>query len=610
MLRKNGVVGKFVEYFGDGVSALLARRPRDARQHVARVRRDVRLLPRRRGHARLPAADGPRPSASRSSRRTARRTSSGATRRSTRLLARRRARPRRRRAEPRRPAPPAGPRAARRRRSSRSSTRSARSASTTRTARTTRCSSTRSPPPTRRARAARRRAELPDEAPVAHGGARRPPPACPCEGADYELDHGAVVIAAITSCTNTSNPSVMVAAGLLARNAVERGLHAQAVGQDEPRAGLEGRHRLLRAGGPADLARQARLQHVGYGCTTCIGNSGPLADEISAAIARASSSSARCSRATATSRAASTRGAGELPRVAAARRRLRARRPHGHRPRERAARPDRRRRLPARHLAERARDRRDDRVDGRARACSSETYDDVFDGDDAWRALPVPEGELFAWEPDSTYVRQPPYFEGMSREPGAVTDIEDARVLVVARRHGHDRPHLARRLDQAGVAGRPLPHRARRRAQGLQLVRRAPRQPRGHGARDVRQHPPAQQARPRHGGDVDGAPALRRGDDDLRRVAALPRGGGAARRARRQGVRLGLVARLGRQGAEAARRARRDRRELRAHPPLQPGGDGHPAAAVRRRRDARVARPHRPRALHDQRHRGRRGVTK
>ena len=60
----------------------------------------------------------------------------------------------------------------------------------------------------------------------------------------------------------------------------------------------------------------------------------------------------------------------------------------------------------------------------------SDTYDDVFTGDDTWRSLPVPEGELFAWEPDSTYVRQPPYFEGMSREPGTVSDVEGAQVLV------------------------------------------------------------------------------------------------------------------------------------------------------------------------------------
>ena len=114
LLRRTGVVGKFVEYFGDGVGEPDGRRPRDAREHVARVRRDLRLLPGRRADARLPAPDGPHAtSASRSSRRTAARTCSGTSRTTTRVLAGRRARPRRRRAVARRAAPAAGPRAAR-----------------------------------------------------------------------------------------------------------------------------------------------------------------------------------------------------------------------------------------------------------------------------------------------------------------------------------------------------------------------------------------------------------------------------------------------------------------------------------------------------------------
>ena len=80
------------------------------------------------------------------------------------------------------------------------------------------------------------------------------------------------------------------------------------------------------------------------------------------------------------------------------------------------------------------------------------TYADVYTGDPAWRELPVPEGDLFAWDDASTYVRLPPYFDGMSREPGTVGDIVGARCLVAARRLGHDRPHLAGRLDQARVA--------------------------------------------------------------------------------------------------------------------------------------------------------------
>ena len=82
------------------------------------------------------------------------------------------------------------------------------------------------------------------------------------------------------------------------------------------------------------------------------------------------------------------------------------------------------------------------------------TYADVFTGDERWRALPVPEGDLYEWDEASTYVRLPPYFEGMSREPGAVEDVGRRALPRRARRLGHDRPHLAGRLDQARVAGR------------------------------------------------------------------------------------------------------------------------------------------------------------
>ena len=132
-------------------------------------------------------------------------------------------------------------------------------------------------------------------------------PVALADGRAFELADGAVVIAAITSCTNTSNPSVMIAAGLLARNAVARGLTVAAVGEDVARAGFARRHRLLREVGPAGAALELGFDVVGYGCTTCIGNSGPLAPEISQAIDRARSLGLRrCSPATATSRVAST----------------------------------------------------------------------------------------------------------------------------------------------------------------------------------------------------------------------------------------------------------------------------------------------------------------
>ncbi|MGC4080764.1 MAG: aconitase family protein [Vicinamibacterales bacterium] len=98
------------------------------------------------------------------------------------------------------------------------------------------------------------------------------------------LEHGAVVIAAITSCTNTSNPSVMIGAGLVAKKAVEKGLTPQAVGEDEPRARLEGRHRVSHKAGLTSYLDKLGFNLVGYGCTTCIGNSGPLPDDVLAEV--------------------------------------------------------------------------------------------------------------------------------------------------------------------------------------------------------------------------------------------------------------------------------------------------------------------------------------
>jgi aconitate hydratase len=247
------------------------------------------------------------------------------------------------------------------------------------------------------------------------------------EGADYELDHGSVVIAAITSCTNTSNPQVMVAAGLLARNAVAKGLTRAPWVKSSLAPGSKVVTRYYEQAGLQEPLDALGFNTVGYGCTTCIGNSGPLADEISAAISE-----------------------GDLVVCSVL---------SGNRNFEARIHPD----VKANYLAspplvvayslagrmdidfetEPLQDDvylRDiwpstqevsDTIASSVRAEHfSETYQDVFTGDDAWRELPVPEGELFAWQPDSTYVRHPPYFEGMQREHAAVTDIADARCLV------------------------------------------------------------------------------------------------------------------------------------------------------------------------------------
>ena len=458
MLRKTGVVGKFVEYFGEGLHVAAARRPRDAREHVARVRRDVRLLPGRRRDARLPAADRTQPGAHRARRGVLQ-------------------------GEPALARPDASTRRTRRSSSSTSATSSRRSPA--RAGRRTACRSPRAKQsfletlgsfgvdlrerlarqggrrhvpglrPDDRA-AARRRAEpVPDDAPVATAAARRHH-RVPVAGADYELDHGSVVIAAITSCTNTSNPQVMVAAGLLARNAVERGLQRKPWVKSSLAPGSKVVTRYYEQAGLQDVPRPARLQHRRLRLHD-------VHRQLGAARRRdlGGDQRGRPRRLLGALGQPQLRGAhpsggeGELPRLAAARRRLRARRPHGHRLRDRADRHGHRRRgrLPARHLAERAGGRRDDRHRPCAPSSSPRRTTTSSPATTRGARCPCPEGELFAWEPDSTYVRQPPYFDGhvaASRAP--CRDIAGARVPRVARRLGDDRPHLARRLDQAGLA--------------------------------------------------------------------------------------------------------------------------------------------------------------
>jgi aconitate hydratase len=251
-------------------------------------------------------------------------------------------------------------------------------------------------------------------------------------GADYDLEHGSVVIAAITSCTNTSNPQVMVGAGLLAKNAVERGLERKPWVKSSLAPGSRVVTEYYEKAGLQRYLDELGFNTVGYGCTTCIGNSGPLPEPISEAI-----------------------GEGDLVAVSVL---------SGNRNFEARIHPE----VKANYLASPplvvayalagrmdidlleeplGRDRDGNDVYLRdiwpssgeineviASSVQNEmfrrTYADVFTGDETWRTLPVPEGELFAWEPDSTYVRRPPYFDGMSGEQGTVEDIDGARCLV------------------------------------------------------------------------------------------------------------------------------------------------------------------------------------
>jgi aconitate hydratase len=254
------------------------------------------------------------------------------------------------------------------------------------------------------------------------------------DGESFDLDHGSVVIAAITSCTNTSNPSVMIAAGLIARNAVERGLERKAWVKSSLAPGSRVVTEYYEKAGLAPYLDELGFQTVGYGCTTCIGNSGPLSGPISRAIDE-----------------------GDLVVCSVL---------SGNRNFEARIHPE----VKANYLASpplvvayalagrmdvdlvneplgEDRDRKDvylrdlwpsarEVADTIAEAVQGDmfrrTYADVFTGDERWRELEVPEGELFAWDPKSTYVRRPPYFEGMSREPGTVEDVVGARCLVWA----------------------------------------------------------------------------------------------------------------------------------------------------------------------------------
>jgi aconitate hydratase len=251
-------------------------------------------------------------------------------------------------------------------------------------------------------------------------------------GATYDLVHGAVAIASITSCTNTSNPSVMLAAGLLAKKAVEHGLTAKPWVKTSMAPGSQVVTNYYEKAGLWPYLEKLGFHLVGYGCATCIGNSGPLDEAVSAAVAEH-----------------------DLAVVSVL---------SGNRNFEGRINPD----VKMNYLASpplviayalagtMEHDFETDPLgfdEGRPvflrdiwptpqevqatidasidRAMFSADYADVFAGDERWRSLPTPLGDTFAWDDDSTYVRRPPYFEGMPATPAPVTDISGARVLAL-----------------------------------------------------------------------------------------------------------------------------------------------------------------------------------
>jgi len=248
---------------------------------------------------------------------------------------------------------------------------------------------------------------------------------------EHVLGHGSVVIAAITSCTNTSNPSVMVAAGLMAKKAVERGLRSKPWVKTSLAPGSKVVTDYLDLAGLTKPLEALRFHLVGYGCTTCIGNSGPLPEVVSTAIAECDL--VVCS-------------------VLSGNRNFEGRIQQEVRANYLASPPL----VVAYALAGRIdidfhNEPLGDGSDGKPvflrdiwpsakevadvidrsikSAMFRKSYAQVFDGDERWRGLPVPEGDRFAWEPTSTYIKRAPYFDGMPVQPGPIRDIHGARVL-------------------------------------------------------------------------------------------------------------------------------------------------------------------------------------
>ncbi|WP_298177696.1 aconitate hydratase [Saccharomonospora sp.] len=265
----------------------------------------------------------------------------------------------------------------------------------------------------------------------ANGRPSKPVKVMSSERGEFVLDHGAVVIASITSCTNTSNPSVMLGAALLARNAVEKGLSSKPWVKTSMAPGSQVVTNYYDKAGLWPYLEKLGFHLVGYGCTTCIGNSGPLPEEVSAAVQE-----------------------NDLSVVSVL---------SGNRNFEGRINPD----VKMNYLASPplviayalagtmdfdfenqplGQDPQGNDVYLRdiwpspqeiqqtidtaiTQEMFTKDYSDVFDGGERWKSLPTPEGKTFSWDPESTYVRKPPYFEGMTKEPESVTDISGARVL-------------------------------------------------------------------------------------------------------------------------------------------------------------------------------------
>ncbi len=250
---------------------------------------------------------------------------------------------------------------------------------------------------------------------------------------DEALKHGSVVIAAITSCTNTSNPSVLVAAGLLAKKAVEKGLTVPAWVKTSLAPGSMVVTEYLTRSGLMPYLEKLKFHLVGYGCTTCIGNSGPLPQEVSDVITGKDLvvASVLSGNRNFEGRINSEVRANYLmspPLVVAFALAGRADIDMYHEPLGFAG-NGLRKPVFLKDIWPTEQEVNDVVSKYITGDLFQKSYSDVFKGDERWRGLNVPEGETFAWDPDSTYVKHPPYFEKMPKKPAPVGDISGARVL-------------------------------------------------------------------------------------------------------------------------------------------------------------------------------------
>ncbi|HMG28850.1 MAG TPA: aconitate hydratase [Jiangellaceae bacterium] len=253
------------------------------------------------------------------------------------------------------------------------------------------------------------------------------------DGTACEIDHGAVVIAAITSCTNTSNPSVMIGAALLAKNAVDRGLSRKPWVKTTLAPGSKVVMDYYERAGLTPYLEKLDFHLVGYGCTTCIGNSGPLPEAISAAVAEADlsvvsvlsgnrnfegriNSDVKMNYLASPPLVVAYALAGTMDLDIATE-------PLGTDP---TGEP-----VYLRDIWPSPAEIEQVVESAIASEMFTRDYADVFAGDEQWQSLPTPSGDTFAWDPESTYVRKPPYFDGMGVEPEPVEDISGARVLAM-----------------------------------------------------------------------------------------------------------------------------------------------------------------------------------